>query len=226
MLIGLLIVSDIRLYREGLAQMLGREEGLRVVGTAADHQDAIRAMRELRPEVVLVDQAMPEALAFMRAVRDVPLAPAIVALGVSEVDTEVVAWAEAGIAGYVSREAGVPELIATVRGVGRGELLCSPRIAAALLRRVSALSYIRGGPMAPSRLTARETEVLSLLERGFGNKEIARQLGIEVATVKNHVHNILEKLRVRRRGEAAAHLRRAFFPAPGPEAEAARPQTI
>ncbi len=224
MLIGLLIVSDIRLYREGLAQMLGREDGLRVVGTVADPQNALAAIGDSRPDVVLVDQAMPGALGFMRAARQGSPAPAIVALGVPDVATEVVAWAEAGIAGYVSRDAGVPELIAMVQGVGRGELLCSPRIAAALLRRVTALSSVHGLPAGSSRLTARETEVLALVERGCGNKDIARQLGIEVPTVKNHVHNILEKLQVHRRGEAAAHVRLALRAAPEPGL--ARRQTI
>jgi DNA-binding NarL/FixJ family response regulator len=224
MQIRLLIVSDIRLYREGLAQLLGRERELSVVGTAADLDDGIGSIRELRPDVVLLDRAMPGSIAFLRTARGLAPAPAIVALGVPEVDSEVLACAEAGVAGYVSREAGVPQLIATIQGVGRGELLCSPRIAAALLRRVTTLSSIQLPAAGRSRLTAREIEVLSLLERGCGNKDIARQLGIEVATVKNHVHNILEKLRVRRRGEAAAHLRLAGSHISGPVP--ARRQTI
>lgn len=215
MLIRVLIVSDIRLYREGLAQMLGRESGLSVVGTTADPLGALEAIRDLRPDVVLVDQAMPEALTFIRSARSASPAPAIVALGVPEVEDEIVACAEAGIAGYVSRDAGVPELITMVQGVGRGEFFCSPRVAAVLLRRVTALSSVQNPPIVQSRLTARENEVLTLLERGLGNKDIARQLGIEVATAKNHVHNILDKLRVRRRGEAAAYGRVAGGSAPG-----------
>lgn len=212
MQIRLLIVSDIRLYREGLAQLLALEPQLALVGTAADLASGLTSIENLNPDVVLLDRAMPGSIPFLRSAHELAPPPAIVALGVPEVDTEVIACAEAGVAGYVSREAGVPELVATIQGVGRGELLCSPRIAATLLRRVTDLSIVQPAAAGRARLTARETEVLSLLERGCGNKDIARQLGIEVATVKNHVHNILEKLRVHRRGEAAAHLRLASVP--------------
>ncbi len=219
MTIRVLIVTDIRLYREGLEQILRREQELSMVGTAADLEDALTSVRELRPDVVLIDQAMPQNLAVVRAIRVLAPEVKVVALAVRAVEEEVVASAEAGIAGYVPREAGVSDLIATLQGVGRGELLCSPRVAAALLQRVTTLSKGRGSIEEDSHLTARELEVLELLERGSANKDIALRLGIEVATVKNHVHNILEKLRVQRRGQAAARWREAppTRRAPGPD---------
>jgi DNA-binding NarL/FixJ family response regulator len=132
--------------------------------------------------------------------RLVPGVP-IVALGVPDVEGDVLACAEAGIAGYVTREASLEELVAVVRSAVQGELRCSPRIAAGLLRRLSALS--EHGPSAPRvRLTARQREIVRLIGQDLSNKEIAHRLGIEVATVKNHVHNLLEKLNVHRRTAA------------------------
>jgi len=203
-----LVVADIRLYREGLAQILGREEELKVVGTAAGLEEAVTAVPDLRPEVVLIDQAMPESLAAVRAIRVLAPGVRVVALAMPDTDQHVIACAEAGVVGYVTRGAGVADLISTIRSAARAELLCSPRVAASLLRRVTALAAGERACDEAVRLTARELEILELLERGLSNKDIARQLGIEVPTAKNHVHNILGKLQVHGRGQAAARMRR------------------
>ena len=206
-MIRILVVADIRLYREGLAQTLGREEGLTIAGAAADLEDALKCVRAQRPDVVLIDQAMPDSLAAVRAIGVVAPKVKVVALAVRDMDRDVIACAEAGVAGYVPREAGVPELISTIHSVAHGELLCSPRVAATLLRRVTMLASGEGHAGVDTCLTGRELEILGLLERGLSNKDIARHLGIEVATAKNHVHNILGKLHVRGRGQAAARMR-------------------
>jgi len=205
----LIIVADITLYREGLAHILGRDARLTVVGTAADLDHALALVREQVAGVVLVDMAMPRSLETVRAVVATMPALRVVALGVPDHERDLLACAEAGVAGYVPREGSVAELIAVLESVARGELLCSPRAAAALLHRVAALAAAQGTTYdrVIAKLTAREREVARLLEAGSTNKEIAQRLGIEVATVKNHVHNLLEKLRVHRRGEAAARLR-------------------
>ncbi len=204
-----LVVADIRLYREGLAQILGREAELSVVGSAAGLEDAVRGVRDLRPEVVLIDQAMPESLAAIRAIRVLAPNVRVVALAVPDTDQHLIACAEAGVVGYVTRAAGVADLITTIQSAARGELVCSPRVAATLLRRVTALAAGDRSREEDVRLTARELEILELLERGMSNKDIARHLGIEVATAKNHVHNILGKLQVHGRGQAAARIRGA-----------------
>jgi DNA-binding NarL/FixJ family response regulator len=119
----------------------------------------------------------------------------------------VLACAQAGIAGYVPREGTLDDLIAALHGAARGEAFCSPRIVAVLLRRIADLS-IEWQPLAAAgRLTARELEIVDLIDRGLTNREIAEGLSIEVATVKNHVHNILEKLQIHRRHDAAARIR-------------------
>lgn len=206
-MITVLIVADIRLYREGLAQVLERQEQFHVAGTAADAEGALARLRASCPQVVLVDMAMAESLATVRAITDLAPDVKVLALSVAETEGDVFACAEAGIAGYVPRHGSLTDLVAALDSVARGEALFSPRMAASLLRRVAALAAQQPDGSLQFHLTPREREILRLLDEGLANKEIALRLGIEVATVKNHVHNILEKLQVHRRGEAAARMR-------------------
>ena len=130
-----------------------------------------------------------------------------VALALGETESEIIDWAEAGVSAYVTREASIDELVIVIERVTRGEVLCSPKVAGSLFRRVSALATGGQTSPAPVRLTARERQIVDLINEGLSNKEIAGQLVIELATVKNHVHNVLVKLNVARRGEAAARVR-------------------
>jgi two-component system, NarL family, nitrate/nitrite response regulator NarL len=203
------IVADTRLYCEGLARCLG--ETYEVVGTASDGTEALRGVSELRPELVLVDMARLESVPTVRAMVENAEGVKIVALGVPETAGHVLACAEAGITGYVPREASVRDLVGNIESITAGETMCSPRIVASLFRRVAALAAERAPNSPRTMLTAREEEILDLIDQGLSNKEIAGRLFIEVATVKNHVHNILEKLHVRRRAEAAARVRRGHL---------------
>ncbi len=216
-----LIVADIRLFRDGLAEILGKQARLDVVGTADSGAAAIGRAAELSPDLILVDQAMPDSLATIRSVLTLLPSAKVISLGVAETEGDVIACAEAGVSGYVPREASVEDLLAVVDSVRRGELLCSPRAAASLLRRLALRAAGGGEPGPEGHLTSREGQIVRLIEQGLSNKEIASRLGIEVATVKNHVHNVLEKLRVHRRAEAAARVRGPFLPAnPGARARA------
>ena len=206
-MIRVLVVGDIRLYRDGLAFHLARQASLSVVGTAADRAEALRGARELGPDVVLLDIAMPESLAAVRDLAALAPAPRVVALAVPEVERDVIACAEAGVAGFVQREGSLADLVAAVESAACGELVISPRMAASLLRRVSALAADRAAAPAHAELTGREGEIVRLIDQGLSNKQIAARLCIEVATVKNHVHNILEKLGIHRRAEVAVRLR-------------------
>ena len=203
----MMIVADIRLYREGLAQVLSRCDGrLRVIRAAASLDEAITLLPTLLPDVVLVDAASPGALPGIRRIVDSFPSVNVVALGVADADNAVLACAEAGVAGYVVRDGTVDDLVESIESAARGELRCTPRVAATLLRQVARLATERevGGER---QITRREQQILDLVDQGLSNKEIASHLCIEVATVKNHIHNILEKLNVRRRGEAAARMR-------------------
>jgi two-component system nitrate/nitrite response regulator NarL len=202
------IVAGIRLFREGLAAALEREHGLTVAGTASTAEAAVSALHDDAPDVVLLDTLTPDAERAIRLIRTANAETKVVALGVPDEDDRVIAWAEAGVASYLPREASLGELAEALDSLARGEAVCSPRIVAELLRRVATLAGARpsGGPARS--LTSREREIVALIDEGLSNKEIARRLVIEVATVKNHVHNILDKLRVGTRGEAAAAVRR------------------
>lgn len=205
-MIRLLIVAEARFYRDGLAGALERED-VEVVGAVASADEALARALELAPTVALVDLGAPGAVALAQAMRVAAAETKVIALAVREMEEEVVMLAEAGVAGYVTREQSLDELVAAVRSVAAGETLCSPWLAATLLRRVAELARERAPAAASGRLTAREREIVALLGDGLSNKEIAARLRIELPTVKNHVHNILEKLQVDRRGQAAARVR-------------------
>lgn len=204
--IGVLVVAATRLYREGLVDRLEAVPGLRVVGSAAGRDDAIGLCRELAPDIVLLDMSLAQDVPTLRALVEGAHAR-VVAFGVSESEDVVISCAEAGVSGYVGREASLDQLVSILEGAAREEVVCSPRVAATLLRRVGALARERGGGEPEQRLTSRETQVVALIDEGLSNKEIAARLNIELATVKNHVHNIIEKLHVSGRGEAAARVR-------------------
>jgi len=203
------VVAEVRFYRDGLAQLLAHRQGCTVAATASGPEEALAAVRDHDPDVVLLALGDATGSALVQEIVEERPGSRVVALGVAEEEDDVLALAEAGVSGYVTTDGSADDVLAVVESVARGETLCSPRIAATLLRRVAALTHERRTRPDDERLTARERQVLALIEQGLSNKEIARGLCIEVATVKNHVHNILEKLQVNRRGEAAALLRRA-----------------
>jgi two-component system, NarL family, nitrate/nitrite response regulator NarL len=210
---SVLLVDNICLSREGLAAQLRHEDWASDVRTAADASSAVDTMRQCSAEVVLVSLASTEGLETLAIVRAaVPSAPVVV-FAVSDGDDEILRCAEAGVAGFVPRDGTLADLSRAVAAVMRGEIVCPPPVVNALMRRMARLAAQRTGPIDDIHLTPREREVLVLIEQGMTNKQIAQRLNIEVRTVKNHVHNLLEKLRVHRRGEAAARLRSARVPA-------------
>jgi two-component system, NarL family, nitrate/nitrite response regulator NarL len=199
-----LVVAEVRLYREGLADLL-RGAGVDVFGTAVD-LDGCKRFDVDAADIVLLDVAGAAGVDGIRRAADELPGAAIVAFGVTGSSSEIVACAEAGAKGYVTRDNGREELLEVLDSVARGETRCSPEVAAALMDRVAALAL--GAPSSSDvRLTRREAEIVALLEEGLSNKEIAQRLVIEVATVKSHVHNILEKLKLTDRSDAAEWVR-------------------
>ena len=200
------VLSGIRLYRDSLSLLLPDLVGGPVVTARADAAELAAELPGLRADVVLVDAdaAGPDALGRLAAA-----APesALVVLGVGPAEAELLAYVEAGACGYVTRDDTLEDLGAVVRSAARGEAVCSPRVARALMGRVRTLSRERGGAAAQAVLTPREIEIVALIDEGLSNKEIAQRLHIGVPTVKNHVHHLLDKLGVRRRSEAAARVR-------------------
>jgi two-component system, NarL family, nitrate/nitrite response regulator NarL len=203
----IIVVSDARLYREGVAFSLASIDRVAVVGTADTVASALTCIEESSPDVALIDIAVPGALTLPDAVAAVHAPVKIVAFSVAETEDAICTCAEAGIAGFVSRNGSKEDLVAAVENAVRGEVVCTPRMAASLFRRLAGRVRTTWQADPDATLTGREHEIIALIDRGLSNKDIARQLKISTATVKNHVHNILEKLKVRRRGAAAAVLR-------------------
>ena len=184
-------------------QLLGARDGLIVVGAESDGRGAALRLEQITPDVALGEMGLPDLDALTQALAGRSRAIPLVAIGIADSDTEVIACAERGFAAYVTRDGCVDELVATIRAAGKGELTCSPRIAGTLMRRLGALAAELHPASSMARLTRREQEIAALMRQDLSNKEIATRLRIEVATVKNHVHNVLDKLQVHRRSDAA-----------------------
>ncbi len=199
------VIGAVRAYRESLAEAVASSGKVRVVGTSAPGPKLVEKVNELGADVVLLDMGVADALGTLRTlVESLPQAKVV---AVALADEDVIPCAEAGAAGFASADAGVKEILAATEGAVRGELLCTPQIAAQLLGRVAALASAQRAQSA-SPLTVRELEIVELLEERLSNKQIAARLSIEPATVKNHVHNILDKLDVSSRADAVAEARR------------------
>jgi two-component system nitrate/nitrite response regulator NarL len=208
--IRVFIVAEVRLYREGLADVLGREPSIDIVG-AAEHQDqALSQIRELAPDITLLDSSLPDPVMGVRRLLSAASSMKVVAIAVRDIEMEIVTWAEAGISGYVSGDGSLADLVMTIESVARDEMPCSARLAATLVRHIQALAARTDGGWPGAALTHRELEIVDLIQRGLSNKEIARALHVAVPTVKNHAHSIFEKLQVHRRADALARLGRQF----------------
>ena len=206
--IDVVVASGVRFYAEGLAQALRGEE-ISVLLAVPDVDALLSVLVDAVPDVVLVDLAGMDQLEELRHVVTAAAPVPFVALAVREDDADVIGWAEAGVAGIVTRSASLVELTDAIFAAARGESPCSPTVPAMLLRRVAATSSerLRNAPMPA--LTAREREIADLLALGLTNKEIAARLFLGVSTVKNHVHNLLRKLDASSRVDAVARMRRA-----------------
>jgi DNA-binding NarL/FixJ family response regulator len=207
--IRVFVVSGVRLVREGLARSVQTRRGLdvAVIGCAGFSEAETASISELRPDVILVDLANHEGIATADTLRSLSPASKLVAFSVADTVEDVFSCAVAGFSGYVTREAGVDDLLRAVRAVRDGQMTCSPHIAAALFNRLAARLTPPKSTNGSSLLTARERQVLTLSDEGWSNKEIGRRLQISPSTVKNHIHSILQKLQVDRRGQAAARMR-------------------
>jgi two-component system, NarL family, nitrate/nitrite response regulator NarL len=202
------ILSDVRLYREALLLSMTRLSAFEMLGAGDLSRAAVASVVDLQPDSIVLDIGAIDSFATARLLGiSLPMAK-VIAFAVNETDRLVFACAEAGIAGYVGQDGSEEDLLAAVECALRGELYCSKRIAAVLSRCVAVLAAQPSRPDLHPVLTPREHQVVNLIGEGMSNKAIGCTLRISDATVKNHVHNILEKLQVHRRGEAAARYRR------------------
>jgi len=206
--IRVLLADPHSLFRRGVRLVLEDEADIEVVGEAADGIDAVDQIIELVPDLVLMDVRMPgvSGIEATRRVRALVPSVKIAILTVSESDDDLFAAVRAGATGYLLKEVSIEELPDAVRAVARGHSLISPSMASRLLGEFNALSRrVEEQTGNAPRLSDRELEVLRLVARGLSNRDIAAELVIAENTVKNHVRNILEKLQLRSRMEAAMY---------------------
>jgi len=201
-----IVVSDVRLFREGMVAMLARTGRVEVIGIDGE-SDRASSGSQLVPDVVLIDVGSlnsPGAASVLGS----STGAKIIAFGVSNTEHEIIACAKAGVSSLIEKDGTAEDVLVTIEAVARGELPCPARFAGTLFQCLSAMVKWQTHRPHVEGFSGRELEVAEYLERGWSNKKIARQLDISAATVKNHVHNILEKLQVHRRGEVAAAMRK------------------
>jgi len=204
-----LVVDDSAMYREGLAASLAAEWGESAVHSAADLASMRMAIDRQVPDVILLNLASADSHALFLAARQASPASRVVVIGVRERDEdEIVACADLGVAGYHLRSEPLERLMTLIVAVDAGETMCSPRVTAIIMARLSSLAANQAPAARVLGLTPREVQILRLVDLGLSNKEIADRLCVEVHTVKNHMHNVLAKCGVRRRADAAAILHR------------------
>jgi len=205
--VRVLLVDDHDLFRTGLRNLL-EEQGIDVVGEAGDGGQAVRLVRELAPDVVVMDLNMP-GLGGVEATRQVTtVAPLtrVVVLTISDQDADVLDAILAGACGYLMKDATIEELMAGIRAASIGESLISPHIASKVLQRIRATSaHPDIAETIRTELSDREIEVLKLIANGKDNAMIAGELHISPKTVKNHISNILMKLQIENRIQAAVY---------------------
>jgi NarL family two-component system response regulator LiaR len=198
--ISVLIADDHPFVRHGLRTYLDTLDDLEVVGEASDGAEAVELAERLLPEVVLMDLVMPEldGVEATRRIKAASPATKVIALTSFDDDEKVFPAIKAGAAGYLLKDVRPAELAEAVRRASRGEALLAPSVAARLMQEVS-------GERPAAGLTERELEVLRLIARGMSNKLIARELTVSEKTVKTHVSNILAKLHLADRTQAALY---------------------
>ena len=206
--IRVFLICRVRLYCDVMTDRLACEPGIALIGIANPEGNLVAEIETAVPDVVLLDTSPRDAVA-ARLIRERPQTR-ILGFGVSDVPEDVVACAEAGLSGYVPCTASITDLIGAARRVASGYTVCSVAIADGLFR------HLRGAALGslPSSLervlTQRQQQIVGLIGEGLSNKEIARRLSLGTSTVKNHVHDILDRLQVTSRSEAAARIHRTL----------------
>jgi two-component system nitrate/nitrite response regulator NarL len=205
--ISAVILSDVRFVREALVEIFERSGIVRVLGLAAEFDNKFERCVALRPEIILIDAVLPGGIEVAHRIRQLAPWARVVAFALAETEENVVAWAEAGISGYIPRSTALCDVVGMLQRAMRDEQICSSRVVGGLMRRIAETHRLSTELSKPVSLTRRELEIVELIDYGLSNKEIARRLHIEVTTTKSHVHNVLRKLGLEHRGQAAYRIR-------------------
>ena len=216
------VVDDQELFRRGLTMLLGVEDDIEVVGEAGDGVAATELAATAVPDVILMDVRMPKrsGIEACVAIKEVAPTARIIMLTVSDEEADLYDAVKNGASGYLLKDSSIDEVAQAIRVVADGQSLISPSMAIKLLDEFKQMSRSDRQQVPTPRLTDRELEVLKLVAQGLNNREIAKRLFISENTVKNHVRNILEKLHLHSRMDAAMYaLRKKLFDIPDPDAK-------
>ncbi len=202
--IRILIADDHALVREGTRQRLEREEDFKVVGEAADGEEAVRLTKQLKPNVAIIDIAMPNlnGIEATKQIKESQPSTAVLVLSAYDNDQYIYAVLEAGASGYLLKNVRGHQLVDAIRDVRAGEVVLDPHVARKVVQWFSSLSRGERVEGLPEHFSERELEVLKLAAKGMSNKEIAAELSLSVRTVQSHLGNIFDKLGVSSRTEA------------------------
>jgi DNA-binding NarL/FixJ family response regulator len=205
--IGVALIEDNRLIRQGLTALLDQVPDLRVVAEASSAEVAILGQAE--PDVVLLDLGLRDADSLRIAERvqhEVPRSKIIV-MDLLPVHEDIMEFVHLGVSGFIMKDATLEDLVGTIRSVAEGAHVLPPQMTSTLFSQIAKAAVVSGRPLALNavRMTKRERQVINLISEGMGNKHIAARLHVSVHTVKSHVRNIMEKLALHTRLQIAAY---------------------
>ena len=208
--IGLILIEDNRLLREGIKAMLKKEPDINVVAAFDDSDNVSEKISELRPNIVLLDLGLANqnSLELVTSLKGDNHDIKVIAMDLVPIQDDIKRYVEAGVSGFILKDATIAEFTKTIRAVAGGEKVLPPTLAGSLFSQIMDYGVNELGPsklIQSVRMTSREREIVELIAEGLANKEIAYKLNLSIYTVKSHVHNILEKMALNSRVQIAIH---------------------
>jgi DNA-binding NarL/FixJ family response regulator len=208
--IPILVIEDNRLLRDGISAMLDEQPDIRVVGALGNSERTLATIRTMRPAVILLDLGLraQNSLQLVKSIRKTFAGMKVIVMDLVPMQSDVVIYVQAGVAGFILKDATMDDFLDTIRSVSRGETILPPQLTGSLFSQIidhAVRGSTRSVLMESVRMTKRERQVVGLIADGMTNKEIAQELHLSTSTVKSHIHNILEKLALRSRVQIAKY---------------------